>query len=124
MKHLSIEGVAENVEYALYHDMEEAVTGDLPAPVKRGKSWDDVEREARNEIMGCDEAAAKPHNQIVKMADTIAALIFADEEVKLGNTWFEMIRGELIMTAKQFADRELNQLLYELGFTVTDMSHL
>lgn len=122
------------VMHALYHDMEEAITGDLPSPVKRGRSWKDVELAAFNEITGrkatkleIDEGI----HRVVKMADTVAALIVADEEVKMGNTFFTQIRAELIYAAFYYKDKELNDLLFELGFwcddgmePIIEMSHL
>lgn len=119
---------------ALYHDMEEAITGDLPSPVKRGRAWKDVELAAFNELTGEDatEVDVDPEvKRIVKMADIVSALLFADEEYMTGNRWFTQIRGELIQTAYDFNDLELNQLMAELGFfpqegrfPIQEMSHL
>jgi 5'-deoxynucleotidase len=119
---------------ALFHDAEEAVTGDLPSPVKRGRAWKDVEEAALDEIVG-DGAmvinrSAESH-KFIKMADTVSALLVADEEVKMGNTMFAQIRGELIKVAYGYMDMELSQMLDEMGFHIEEgrefikeMSHL
>lgn len=122
------------LRYALLHDAEEAITGDLPALVKRGRSWKDVEAAAQIEIFGriSDLSGVAPETKkVVKMADCLAALLFADEEVETGNRAFDQIRAELIYVAYQFRDAKFDELLEDLGFRevsgrepITEMSHL
>lgn len=122
-------GVATS--YALYHDAEEAITGDLPGPVKRGRSWKDVENDAAREMgMGTDEIE-EPYKSLVKAADYISALVFADEELQMGNQFFLQIRAEILWSIGELKIHEADQLVRELGFRYVDarppikeMSHL
>lgn len=93
---------------ALYHDMPEILTGDLPTPVKyRNDNIRDVYREIESsacrtlvdmlpeEMKEDYESCFFPRNEdeylwkIVKAADKISALIKCIEEKKAGNTEFD-----------------------------------
>src|SRR5690606_31135104 len=93
---------------ALYHDCSEVITGDLPSPVKYHspairQAYQAIERAAEEELVAqlpeplrADYAAVmleseQPplHRQLVKAADTIAALLKCEAELKAGNQEFE-----------------------------------
>lgn len=93
--------------FALYHDVSEIVTGDLPTPVKYFSeallgSYRDIEKHARQQLLlklpaelqdeYADlilENASDEEARIVKAADRLCALIKCAEEVKNGNTEFQ-----------------------------------
>jgi 5'-deoxynucleotidase YfbR-like HD superfamily hydrolase len=120
-----------SLRHALLHDVEEAITNDIPGPVKRGRAWKDVELVARQELEMPEEEHDPLVKQIVKAADLISALVFADEEVKMGNWYFKQIRAELLHAIQSLKLQEANNLVLHLGFDFTDareyvddMSHL
>lgn len=93
---------------ALYHDCAEVITGDLPSPVKYHspaiqQAYHSIERDAERELVALlpealqqDFAAVMvednlplAHRQIIKAADTIAAFLKCQAELKAGNREFE-----------------------------------
>lgn len=93
---------------ALYHDCSEVITGDLPSPVKYHspaiqQAYHSIERAAERELVSLlpeklqqDFAAAMveeelplAHRQLIKAADTIAAYLKCQAELKAGNHEFE-----------------------------------
>ncbi len=92
--------------FALYHDVSELVTGDLPTPVKYYnddilKSYREIEDHAKEQILRklpdelydeyCDiinENCAPDEKKLIKAADKLCALIKCIEEVKNGNSEF------------------------------------
>ena len=84
---------------ALLHDAEEAVTGDLPALAKRGTpGWKDTERAGETELFDgvVDLLPFRSHLPIVKLADRMASLLYATDEVEMGNSHFLRIQRELV----------------------------
>ncbi len=92
---------------ALFHDVPEIITGDLPTPVKYynkeiKEAYDQVEQSAKQEFLTLlPEDLKKEYRnifyetdekllQIVKAADKIAALIKCKEELFLGNREFAL----------------------------------
>lgn len=96
--------VNEVIKAALYHDVSEIITGDLPTPVKYHSdtirdAYKAIEKEAEQELL--EQLPAKLHNayrnyllsehmaepvaQLVKAADLISALIKCNYEVRAGN---------------------------------------
>ncbi len=92
---------------AMYHDISEIVTGDLPTPVKYKnerirREYKSVEREAENEITDMlpdsikeavresvtGEKLNEREKRIIKSADKLSALIKCLEEENNGNTEF------------------------------------
>ncbi|MBQ4093530.1 MAG: 5'-deoxynucleotidase [Oscillospiraceae bacterium] len=93
---------------ALYHDLSETLTGDMPTPVKYRdadirSSYKRVEKEAQKQVaqmlpaslrstmMGyLDESAlTEREHAILKAADKLSALIKCTEEARSGNTEFQ-----------------------------------
>lgn len=93
---------------ALYHDCSEVITGDLPSPVKYHspaiqQAYHSIERSAERELVAllpeplqADFAAVMvadgqplAQRQIIKAADTIAAYLKCQAELKAGNREFE-----------------------------------
>lgn len=119
------DGIAELIEWkgdrhrllqhALWHDVEEMITGDIPGPVKRG-----IQNEHETLLAGAHEPSAdmayeryvsKMMNahygrknkdllntarweglSIVKVADILEDLMFAIEQYRFGNRWMDNIR--------------------------------
>jgi 5'-deoxynucleotidase len=99
---------------ALYHDCSEVITGDLPSPVKYHspgiqQAYHAIERAAEQELVALlppslrtDFAAMMIeselpliHRQLIKAADTIAALLKCQAELKAGNHEFEKAAEEI-----------------------------
>ncbi len=99
---------------ALYHDAAEVITGDLPSPVKYHtpeiqQAYHAIERAAEQELVALlpdalrDDYAAlmiesslpPEQRQLLKAADTIAALLKCEAELKAGNNEFEKAAAEI-----------------------------
>jgi 5'-deoxynucleotidase len=96
---------AKAAAYGLFHDASEAITGDMPTPVKYfskevKSASDKVEALAINKIVNCLPAEMRSayeevlnipseYKRIVKAADRIAALAKCLEEKKRGNDEFD-----------------------------------
>ena len=113
---------------ALYHDVPEILTGDLPTPVKyfnekTKAAYDEVERTAverflkmiPNELRSEYESLLKEDGRdkdiaaVVKAADKISALIKCTEEEKSGNGEFS---GAKEATLKWLGESELPEVKY------------
>lgn len=92
--------------FALYHDISEIITGDLPTPVKYYNecilgSYREVEDNARCELLKklpeelrqdyediITEDCSETEKMLIKAADKLSALIKCAEEIKNGNSEF------------------------------------
>lgn len=92
--------------FALYHDVSELVTGDLPTPVKYYnndilRSYREIEDAAKEQILKklpdelydeyfdvINENCTEDEKKLIKAADKLCALIKCIEEVKNGNSEF------------------------------------
>jgi 5'-deoxynucleotidase len=103
---------------ALFHDAAEVITGDLPSPVKYHnpnitKAYKDLERAAERDLLELvpadlrddyrdlllEERVPDTHRALIKAADTLAAYIKCEAELRAGNVEFtdaaEDIRARL-----------------------------
>lgn len=106
--HLDPGATARLLAAALYHDLSEISTGDIPAPVK----WDSREltvvlsmletRYARR--MGLDMDLGEAEAKMLKWADMFELVLWCREEWRMGNAF-----AHAIMT------RGINYLLHDLG---------
>lgn len=94
---------AELMRYALYHDADETVTGDIPGPIKR-VAWDKEKAKERIDKVMTDKygldvvnaISSAPHDvkAIVSVADAIEEVSYLVEELLSGNTWANIVRDE------------------------------
>ncbi len=99
---------------ALYHDITEVITGDLPTPIKYHSTailgaYKQIEQQAETELLKLlpDDLQAdfrklilhdeipEQHLQIIKAADKISAYLKCQAELKAGNSEFEMAAEQL-----------------------------
>jgi 5'-deoxynucleotidase len=108
---------------ALYHDISEVITGDLPTPIKYHSSeihaaYKQIEQRAESELLAllpeALQADFRPliqhkelpeqHAQLIKAADKISAYLKCQTELKAGNSEFETAAEQLALRIT-----ELNQ---------------
>jgi 5'-deoxynucleotidase len=99
---------------ALYHDVTEVITGDLPTPIKYHSSailsaYKQIEHQAEQTLLNILPADLKEDyrqlldherlpielQQIIKAADKISAYLKCQAELKAGNTEFEVATKQL-----------------------------
>ncbi len=131
--------------YAMYHDVPEIITGDLPTPVKYfapeiKESYDVVEeaaikkllyslpeemREVYSEILKENEIEKK-YRILVKAADKISALIKCVEEKKMGNQDFLQAEKATIEAIKKLDCKEaeyfMKNFLEAYGLTLDEQA--
>jgi len=102
---------------ALYHDVTEVITGDLPTPIKYHSekittAYKQIEQQAENELIALlpnelqddfavliqHEKMPEGHEEIIKAADKISAYLKCQAELKAGNREFEMAAEQLVLT--------------------------
>ncbi len=102
---------------ALYHDITEVITGDLPTPIKYhsneiSSAYKQIEKQAEKELLNLlpaelladfqaliqHEQMPPEHVQIIKAADKISAYLKCQAELKAGNAEFETAAGLLAST--------------------------
>jgi len=100
---------------ALYHDVTEVITGDLPTPIKYHSSkitaaYKQIEQQAESELIGLlpdklqadfaelirHEKMPAGYQDIIKAADKISAYLKCQAELKAGNKEFEMAAEQLV----------------------------
>jgi 5'-deoxynucleotidase len=101
---------------ALYHDVTEVITGDLPTPIKYhseeiSTAYKQIERQAEKELLALLPAELQAdfqalihhdkmppeHVQIIKAADKISAYLKCQAELKAGNSEFETAADQLAL---------------------------
>ena len=111
---------------ALYHDITEVITGDLPTPIKYhskeiNTAYKEIEKRAEKELLALlpDELRAdfqalihhdkmpEEHVQIIKAADKISAYLKCQAELKAGNTEFEIAAEQLAQTIAEYQQPEV-----------------
>ena len=102
---------------ALYHDITEVITGDLPTPIKYhsdeiSSAYKQIEKQAEKELLNLlpaelladfqaliqHEQMPPEHVQIIKAADKISAYLKCQGELKAGNAEFETAAEQLAST--------------------------
>ncbi|WP_150048187.1 MULTISPECIES: 5'-deoxynucleotidase [Methylomonas] len=99
---------------ALYHDVTEVITGDLPTPIKYHSpailsAYRNIEQQAETELLNllperlradfrpliCHHYLSDDQQVLVKAADKISAYLKCQAELKAGNTEFELAAQQL-----------------------------
>ena len=102
---------------ALYHDITEVITGDLPTPIKYhspeiSAAYKRIEHQAEIELLALlpkelqadfqalihHDQMPPEHVQIIKAADKISAYLKCQAELKAGNLEFETAAAQLAIT--------------------------
>ncbi len=130
---------------AMYHDVTEILTGDMPTPIKYKnealkKAYKEVEKEAADRLCSMlPEDLKEDYAQIlsptdndrelcvlVKAADKICALIKCLEEKKLGNSEFKTAEKENLKQIKNLgcneADIFLNEFLKAYSLNLDELT--
>lgn len=116
--------------YAMYHDVPEIITGDLPTPVKYfapeiKESYKVVEEAAIEKLIKelpeemrkiyfdlmSEDRIDKKYRKIVKAADKISALVKCVEERKMGNQDFAKAEQATLESIKALECEEANYFL-------------
>ena len=117
---------------ALYHDLSETLTGDMPTPVKYRDegirtSYKRVESEAEQQAVSMLPADLRPifhgyvsgeilndrEKKILKAADKLSALIKCIEERRSGNTEFDSAEESTLMSLEELQLPELEVFMNE-----------
>ena len=125
---------------ALYHDISEILTGDMPTPVKYNdvvlkRAYKDMESKATDKMIETVDPAIKANiapyvkadmlsareKQILKAADKFSALIKCMEELNMGNREFCVAKETIDASIKEMNLPEANVFLNEFleGFSLT-----
>jgi len=111
---------------ALYHDITEVITGDLPTPIKYHSpailgAYKQIEQQAETELLNLlpdalqDDFRAliqhdrlpESHQYLIKAADKISAYLKCQAELKAGNTEFEMAVQQLAKNIDELRQPEV-----------------
>lgn len=115
---------------ALYHDVSEVITGDMPTPIKyhspgMQKAFQEVELQAERELIALlpedlqqdfaplmiSSEVPADIKRIIKGADTIAAFLKCQEELKAGNTEFSKAAEDITIRIENFGMPEVTEFL-------------
>ena len=111
---------------ALYHDITEVITGDLPTPIKYhsreiNDAYKQIEKQAEFELLALlpielrsdfellihHDRMPEEHVRIIKAADKISAYLKCQAELKAGNKEFEIAAEQIALTINEFKDQEV-----------------
>jgi 5'-deoxynucleotidase len=111
---------------ALYHDITEVITGDLPTPIKYhsreiNDAYKQIEKQAEFELLALlpielrsdfellihHDRMPEEHVRIIKAADKISAYLKCQAELKAGNKEFEIAAEQIALTINEFKDLEV-----------------
>ena len=111
---------------ALYHDITEVITGDLPTPIKYhsreiNDAYKQIEKQAELELLALlpielrsdfellihHDRMPEEHVRIIKAADKISAYLKCQAELKAGNKEFEIAAEQIALTINEFKDQEV-----------------
>ncbi len=129
---------------ALFHDMSEIITGDLPTPVKYlnediRSSYKAVEAQAEEQLLALLPREMRPAyadllrggegevRELVKAADKLAAYVKCIEELRAGNQEFrsaeEQIRKTLEASPLPEIGYFMERFLPAFGMTLDELTH-
>jgi 5'-deoxynucleotidase len=113
---------------ALYHDITEVITGDLPTPIKYhsteiSRAYKQIEYQAEIELLNLlpnelrsdfeslirHDTMPEEQSAIIKAADKISAYLKCQAELKAGNTEFETAAEQL---AEKIAETKLPEVIF------------
>lgn len=116
--------------YAMYHDVPEIITGDLPTPVKYfapeiKEAYKVVEDTAIHKLLASlpaemrtiyaeilkDDEIEEEYRKLVKAADKISALIKCVEEKRMGNQEFSQAEQSTVLAIRKLECREADYFL-------------
>jgi len=94
---------ANALVYAIHHDTHEGVSVELPANVKRKNKEHcrAIEEEATRELYTGSLYADDRVQAIVKVADLLDVILYAAEEISMGNTFYRTIVCEVLSILHQ-----------------------
>jgi 5'-deoxynucleotidase len=111
---------------ALYHDITEVITGDLPTPIKYHSdaitsAYKQIEKQAEIELLNLlpellradfqalihHDLMPEEHVQIIKAADKISAYLKCQAELKAGNAEFEIAAEQLVKALSAYQQPEV-----------------
>lgn len=125
---------------AMYHDVTEIITGDLPTPIKHYSheikgAYDEIEQKAKNTLVSylpddlkedfeplfCKTSQEEEAWTLVKAADKLSALIKCLEERQMGNTDFASAEKSTLESIVAMNIPEANVFLDEFipAYTLT-----
>ena len=130
---------------ALYHDMSEIITGDMPTPIKYynpeiKEAYKQVEAVANNKLLEMLPEDLRPdykpffdHSdedpellKLLKAADKISALIKCVEEENSGNREFSKAKTSILGSIKEMelpeADTFVEEFLPSYGLTIDELN--
>lgn len=115
---------------ALYHDCSEVITGDLPSPIKyhspaMQEAYKSIEHDAEKELLALLPAELQQdfrtvliehefpteYRKLIKAADTIAAYLKCQAELKAGNCEFEKAAEQISLRLKAYDLPEVHYFL-------------
>ena len=115
---------------ALYHDVSEVITGDMPTPIKyhsKGmqKAFKEVEMQAERELLSLlppdlqldfepllvSSCVPDYVKNLIKGADTISAYLKCQAELKAGNSEFSKAAEDIFTRLQGFKMSEVNEFL-------------
>ncbi len=129
---------------ALFHDMSEIITGDMPTPVKYlnediRRSYKAVESQAEAQLLQLLPGEMRPayvellrggsgeNHDLVKAADKLAAYIKCIEELRAGNEEFRSAEGQIRAALEASKLPEIayfmEHFLPAFGMTLDELTH-
>ena len=129
---------------ALFHDMSEIITGDMPTPVKYlnediRRSYKAVESQAEAQLLQLLPGEMRPayvellrggsgeNHDLVKAADKLAAYIKCIEELQAGNEEFRSAEGQIraALEASELPEIAyfMEHFLPAFGMTLDELTH-
>ena len=129
---------------ALFHDMSEIITGDMPTPVKClnediRRSYKAVESQAEAQLLQLLPGEMRPayvellrggsgeNHDLVKAADKLAAYIKCIEELRAGNEEFRSAEGQIraALEASELPEIAyfMEHFLPAFGMTLDELTH-